>query len=86
MTAPDPLVVPAAPLAGDSDVAAVAPAAQGAHTLARSPWRRPLGVIGLVVIVLWVLIAIAAPIAEEICFRGMLFGACGSGCRESPRP
>jgi peptide/nickel transport system permease protein len=64
VTAPDPLVVPAAPLAGDSDVAAapVAQGAQGAHTLARSPWRRPLGVIGLVVIVLWVLVAIAAPL------------------------
>ncbi len=64
MSAPDPLVVPAAPLAGDVDVAVAASRAgedRAARTLTRSPWKRPLAVIGAVVIVAWVLIAVFAP-------------------------
>ena len=31
------------------------------------------------------LIVIAAPISEEVCFRGMLFGGLRERCRGSPR-
>lgn len=64
MSAPDPLVVPAAPLAGDADVATAAGAVheeRAARTLTRSPWRRPLAVVGLVAIVAWLLVAVFAP-------------------------
>ena len=65
MSGPDPVVVLATPLAGavdvDGDVPVLAGEERAPSTLTRSPWKRPLAMVGLVVIAAWVLIAVLAP-------------------------
>ena len=63
MSAPEPAIGPDAVLeSGGGPVGLLPPEPQAATRRSSSPWRQPLAVIGMVVVVGWLLIAVFAPL------------------------